>query len=281
MKKIVFLIILTLIIVGGFLFNRNKDRINLLFVGKKITVISLVPTEKELVAMPIPDNLMLEVINGYGQYQAGSIYQLGQQESRGIGLLINSLSQNLGIIFDGYFLTDFPSRRQMLFKPTNFKIGDRWRIWRQLNQSLIDQATKIDLISTGTTEQSLADKSKILMIKAEDLDLVIKKHFKDQRIVDEDLDIRVLNGTDHFGLGQQAARIMTNFGGRLIQISQAEQPVVKSILKINPNLKASYTAKKISQLFPGQIEQTDNGLETITLILGEDYFQFLHQKPNF
>ena len=119
------------------------------------------------------------------------------------------------------------------------------------------------------------------------LDQFIQSRFEDSKLKDEGLGIGILNATDHPGLAEKAARVVTNIGGRVILTGNLEERQHNSFVLG----KDGYTQTRLSQVFAPACIQTSWPLglfrsggcflqsdsfnfsrAEVTIVLGEDYF---------
>jgi len=114
---------------------------------------------------------------------------------------------------------------------------------------------------------------------------LVNQLFKDEKIVQEDLAIAVLNGTTHFGLARKAARLITNIGGQVVEVGNIENLKsqilnLKCEIRSPKRLKNAYTIQKLMRAFDcrwGGEDLADHRAEAI-LILGEDYWSRLNER---
>ena len=281
----------------------GENRINFVLVSQPILVVSLAPSEKIINIFSIPDQALIEVIHGYGYYRVKSIFALGEIEGRGGELLVGSLREYLGVLIDAYALnhelriTNYESRIKKFLKEciisllkgegeTNLTKWDLARLWWQINKVRPNKITLVDLGQTSASrEVVLPDGTKAIEINSERIDRLVNQLFKDEKIVQEDLAIAVLNGTTHFGLARKAARLITNIGGQVVEVGNIENLKsqilnLKCEIRSPKRLKNAYTIQKLMRAFDcrwGGEDLADHRAEAI-LILGEDYWSRLNER---
>lgn len=280
----------------------GKNRLNLIFQSKSVFIISLMPSEKSLQVLTIPQGTLIEAAHGYGFYRIESVYSLGKLDNRGGELLTDSLQEYFGLPIDGYLainnseliINNFHESRELktwltktiadlLFKgkgESNFTRWDLFRLWWQIRKL---RTKEISLISLGETTAFstvvLPDGSQAVAVDLERFDSLAQQLFTDERIRAENLAIVVLNATPHPGLARRGARMMSNIGGRVVGLGEREGRSEKCEVRSEKGNINSYTVKKVAKAFHCQWGGEDLGDQRadLVLILGEDYWQKLTQ----
>jgi len=303
-----FLLIFLIILIGlgykvyGFWHQRlwdGQNRLNLVVESQPLFVASLAPKEN-LTILLIPDDTFIETIRGYGFYRIKSIYNLGQLEDRGGELLLGSTQEFLGVPLDGYALMEnlklkADQDEQMVKKlllsqiwrllksnqKTNLTAWDLVMAWWQLKKI---RPSKISLINLDQldvcSETTLADGSRAINVDPERLDQIVSQLFEDEKIGAEDLAISVLNGTSRPGLAKRGARLISNLGGRVVEIGGWRENVSGCELRGEKSTIKTYTAQKFKKIFDCQWTGEDlaGHRADLVVILGEDYWQMLFKK---
>lgn len=278
----------------------GQNRINLAIMGSRLMIFSFSPEEKEITFLLIPPQLFLEVIHGYGQYQAEAIYKLGEMEKKnGESFFKETLQENLGILLDGYvsyfgmkdlFFDNFsPQVFLLLLKKgkTNLNEWDLVRLWLATRRIRKDKINRIELEKTGFLEEfSLPDGSRGLRLERERLTGIIEKFFKDEKIRREYFTISVLNITSHPGLANRIALMITNAGGRVVEIGGLEggedfkSKDKECEIRGKKDIIKSYTVEKLKRTLNCQWGGEDNlgGRADIVLFVGEGYWKKLMER---
>lgn len=275
--------------------NYNWDRrfnINLVVKAKSIAVFSLNPTEKQVKVINFPDNTMVNVAGGFGNWQLGAIYGLGQSEGIGWDLLERTMSSFLGIPIDGYLEfkgdlakkdpfyliqklnQDFTSGILDIKKiQSDLTLLDLARLKFYLGGIRFDRIENIDLGNRGILDQNqLNDGTPIYNADEVKIDSALT-FFIDPNFKTEHITIAVLNGTNHPLIAQKAARLITNMGGDVIIISNTE----KSYPKTQVTGEKSATLTRLRQMFDygkisSNILDVENSRAQINIVLGEDFY---------
>lgn len=272
----------------------GKSHLNLVLISsaveaKNALVISLEP-EKSLNILVLPDNLYLEVPYGYGQYQLGSIYPLGELEGQAGKLMKATIQQSLAIPVEAYLKL---SRNCSGQEPagcclealkgrgeTDLSRWDLFRLWLKIKQLRQDEASRVNLIETSILKElELPDGTVVLKTESTLMDNLVKKFFSDRRVRDEALKIEILNATKYVGVANEVARLLDNIGGVVIGINNAEVKSQKSKIKSqDEKIKNSYTVKKLEKILGIEAETGEMGdsRADLLIILGEDYYQRWH-----
>lgn len=264
----------------------GKGRINLVISSPQVYLVSFAATEKDLLLLKIPEDLYINLPFSFGSWPVGSIYKLGQAEKTPIGapLLEATFSLSFGIPIDGYIITSQKITKDSLVgsaglnllgqSRTNLSILEYLNLWWGIRNLRFDHIEQIDAASANFTKKTvLADGSFAKALDQTKVDLFIQSKFADAQIKDEGLSVAVYNATDHPGLADRAARLITNMGGRVILAANLNKHLDQSIVQG----KNSYTKTRLADIFTSTDSQLEKfQLETtgadINVILGEDYF---------
>ncbi len=266
----------------------GKNRINFVLSGDEVVLISFAPEEPSLTLLPLPKNLQIDVIYGYGKYRVEVVSSLGELEKKD-NLLPASLQENFGVPVEGWIVSTSDSKEEILRElgrqilgrgKTNFSRWDLVRLWWGISKLRPGEIEILDLGRLNILSSvKLPDGTTVFQIDFGQLDLKIQKIFSDSLIKKENFSIEVLNGTSYRGLAERGARIVANTGGRVVWVGNSELQIADCRLQIEKNKKRAYTVKKISKIFNCQLEEKkEGGRAEITLILGEDYWQKLNQR---
>lgn len=272
----------------GFFKNSTWDGKNRLTLVLKIDPISLVsfdPESEEISFLLIPDGSYIETANNYGFYRIEKIYPLGELENRGVEFLSASLEAYLGLPIDGWVIADkkwTSETKSLLLNLIVSAIKDksvsnlgRWdliRLWLAINQTRAHKIEVIDLGETTATEEFvLPDGNLAKKVDNQRLSRIVSNLFTDYRIRREDLAIAVMNAGKETGLATKAAKLISNIGGRLVEIGDWPEKLDQCQLKASAEARKSYTAQKLLDIFGCQMGNDLEGERwELLLILTEE-----------
>lgn len=277
--------------IKGSVWNDNY-RIN--FIVKQtdnLTLITLEPKEPLLDVLKIPKNLYLEVPYGYGNYQAQALNKLGVMEKKP-SLVTKTVQENLAIYLDGQIEiedADLSIKSEVEKKmfglffgrgKTNFSSWDILRLWWRIRSLKENEYKYLEINKMAlTTIKKLPDKSEIYLLDQATFDMKIQKIFIDPVVRLENLTVEILNGTDHPGLAERVARILTNSSISVVSTGNTDIKTDKSYLETDNKLKSIRTTTLIKNILNcSWVEKKTERRADVTLVIGEDYFQFLTQK---
>lgn len=284
----------------------GQSNINIVIRNGTVGVLTYNPNEAKITTLEIPDQTYIEVPGGFGKWKLASVYDLGQTESppKGSQLLADAVVAVLGVPIDGFIQTagqvgnggaegvmekirQNPADLFFMVRTlrTNLTFKEIFKLMWKLPKVRFDKVEKLSLNDFEVMEKSqLADGSMIYLPDQIRLDATLK-HFIESKIADEGFTIAVFNATDKPGLGQKAARLITNLGGDVIILSNAEVKRAKSAVLVNPNIeesrevRRSLTFKKLKSLFVynNEVETDLNDPQLklsralINVVIGEDF----------
>lgn len=277
--------------------NGNYN-INLLIKAKGISLLTFSPQNQKIILISIPNNIYIEVAHGFGSWEIRSVYDLG-----GDKLLRDTLGNFFAQPIDGFLdfsskdyaqkegkevLSDLGKNPFSFFKllssvKTDLTPFELIKLKIGLSSVRFDKIKLIDLIASDTlTKDKLADGEEILTSDPVKLDAVLSE-LTDPKIQLEHKTIAIFNSTNHIGLAQKAARLITNLGGDVI-ITSNTQRKFKTTMVIGEKSK---TLERLKQIFenPCQKGKNDENCDKIDLniedlvssraeiniFLGEDY----------
>lgn len=269
----------------------GEFNINVVLKSKDIAFLSYNPSLQEATIIGIPDETMLEVFGGFGKWQAGSIFDLGESQKKGGGskLLKTSLMDLLGLPVDGFLQFEGPysskntkeiveNLRKNSFEGFNLLFNlksdltlyELIRLKFALSSIRYDKVRYLDLESMGILEKGfLADNTPIFTFDPVRIDS-ISAGLPDPQIQSEHKTVAIFNSTDYPLIAQKGARIITNLGGNVIIIANSE----KKLKKTKVSGEKSKTLKRFKQIFESEAgkEMEISSRAQINVMLGEDFF---------
>lgn len=298
----------------------GEGRLNIAVKADSLYLLSFNPQSLTLNLVKIPDQTYLQLPLGYGQWQAGSVYQLGQSEKPPLGgvLLEKTLTAVFGLPVDRYLILsdqmsveDFqqviegvrqnPGEGLAFLRTskTNLTPLEYARLWWGLRGLRTDKIKETDLTQGNITDWLLlSDGSRVLSIDSTRLDQFVQNNLTDNKLGDDGLTIGVFNGTEHAGLADRAAREIANMGGRVIFITNFPIKIKETVVF---GSDSSYSSQKLARIFAPRCVKSGGflglfgsrincsaglpGVQSsradINVVVGEDFFlEFNRQKPN-
>lgn len=281
----------------------EKFTLNLVFKGQKISVLSFSPLDRKVAILKIPGDVLINVPKGFGEWQVGSIFDLGQTEKPQIGaqLLKLSIERLLGLPIDGFVKLDgklggveledlVQSVRKNPFS-LSFNITkiqsdltgtELVNLIKDLSSVRDDKLLTLDIGDSSITESKLLqDQTRVLGVDTIALDLFIRKKISDPLISGDDAPVAVFNTTSHPGLANSVARVITNMGGSVIMIGNTEENLKETKVTLNDQDSKNSTYVRISQLLaPSCLKlrctsdesKVNQSRAKINVIIGEDYY---------
>lgn len=283
---------------GNFLWEQNGS-INLIIMSNYISILHLSPGEGRVFLLKIPAETYLEVPGGYGSWRADAIYNLGEAEQsfKGVNLLKSSVASFLGLPVDGFMQIEGRFKQKPhdevikevknpafvfeLISATRSDLSsvELAKIFWEMSKTRFDKIEILDSLALGFFERKkLLDGAEVLVPDPYKIDPFVEDNLSNASFREEQLTISVFNATSTPGLAKKAARVITNLGGSVVQISGYPDQKVKSII-FSKDEEMSKTYKKLARIFDidcqGKIcdilpEHLEADRAQIILILGED-----------
>lgn len=282
----------------NFLWEQNGS-INLIIMSNYISILHLSPGEGRVFLLKIPAETYLEVPGGYGSWRADAIYNLGEAETtlKGVNLLKSSVASFLGLPIDGFMQIEGRLKQvphdTVIKKVKNpvfvFELIRRAKsdlspallakIFWEMSKTRFDKIEILDSLALGFFERKkLSDGTEVLVPDPYKIDPFVEDNLSNASFRTEQLTISVFNATQTTGLAKKAARVITNLGGAVSQISGYPDRQVKSII-FSKDKQMSKTYKKLARIFNIDCqakfcdilpEHLEADRAQIILILGED-----------
>lgn len=286
------LLVLILLIAGAVLFitkfglpTISSGRVNIAIYGDNLKLLSLDLKNKSAVIVSFPnDYYFSEVIHGYGQYRANAVYDVGQLDKRGGETLAGTVREQMGIPVNGFWKLPghIDDLKKFLLAPpkifsglSSLNIADRANILLTLSQIRFDKIKNIDM-GLLSEDVVLADGSTAKNVEKENIDNLLSSIFIDDTVRNENIRLEVVNTTSYSGLGNRAARIITNIGGSVVSVASSDSPSQGCQIEVSKSKEKSQTIQKLAKIFSCRILETDMGDRVeAKIILGSDYVNWL------
>ncbi len=261
------------------------DRFNVVIGGSQIALISLNISEKSMVVVKLPPDLYLpNVVHGYGQYKAESVYGAGNLDHRGGETLSGSIEDYLGVPVDGYFFSPkkFSDPKNFFFSPdfllkntSNLTFIDKVSFLINLFKIRFDKVKTVDL-SDYASDLVLADGSRAMTLEGAEVDQTLSGLLTEARPQAENFRVEVINTTTMAGLGARAVRLLSNIGLSVINVETQDLASAQCEILVTKNAVKSITVARIAQIYSCKISQKPTeDRAAITVKLGQNYADFL------
>lgn len=281
-KRLIFGLFLTvtagLFILCGFRFGKTiknspfwyLGRINFALLGNQsVLIFSFEGREARLLKFSPQEKINLP--RGFGEYELGKIYLLGELEKRGGQLALEAFQNSLNFPVTGFFYQD-----DLKMENYDFPLGFKKIVGQAIRKKIKTNFCLADLLLLYFRTKKISP----LLYKVFEYKDGVGDFFKDEQVRREALAVEILNGTSHQGLAQKAADLWENLGGRVIRVADYNDQLAKSLLIIKGQANKSYSYKIIENFFKPDIRELpgeENRID-MTLILGEDYWKKTAEK---
>lgn len=268
---------------------KNLDRVNIVIDNGNFFLVSL-SRKGEIALLELPVEKKIKLARGFGEYSLASVYRLGELEGKGGQLLVESLQSFLAVPVDGLVKIGRPTcgltenqERKCLQKILFSAIKNRPKtgisgvdlliaLWRSLKTK---PGEKINVASLG--DKKFLDSAGDLDL--EKIDLFLSQELADSQITAENISLAVFNTTETVGLASQATRLISNLGGRVVSVDNAELRE-RTVIVFSEKVRDSYTLKRLVGLFFAKVKEDEeiSGRAQIEIYLGKDYWKMLNEK---
>lgn len=252
-----------------------------------ITVVSWNPRDRTLIKILLPSDMQATGTHGYGTYSFEAFWKLGEIDKKDGTVLMESISEALGIPVTGYI-----GARTGLTGGNYFSVGGlfgflrgRYRTNLSFNTFLsyvwLMQFSKPNKVTTydfaGTPAQiaqdvAVPDGSHVFVLSPDQVDNRLAHVFEDERIRKQLITTSVYNTTDVPSLGTRAARLLGNLGVSVVSVGNTVPEVdICTISGTKPSLQSASALVISSVLGCKKIESNDAARADLTVRIGTQY----------
>lgn len=285
----------------------NKEgRVNLFVNSKPALILSFNSAEESLIVLSLPEKTLMDATGGYGNYLLAKIPQLDKLEKKQGKLIVNSVSEFLGLPFDGYLdleqkelsPNDLFSREEFLqvkeeilnfqsvfsiAKSTgrtnsNLELRDLFQAYFKFNKIGGGKLMFVDLAQKYVLRaEKLPDSTDVLIGDPEVVDSGLGNLFNEPGIIQERLKSEILNSTGYPGLAEKAARLVTNVGGQVINTGNFFPALDRCRIYTPEENSQSYTVRRLARVLNCEIvkQKMPESRADFSLVIGKDYLEML------
>jgi len=248
----------------------SRENFVLVTSDKAVVVFSL--QGKEGLIVSLPEKNLVKVTRGFGDYELGKVYFLGELESKGGLLIKETVQENFSIPVFGYFFDQKPLDYSLL----NSKKFFYSIFWRAFKGNIKTDLNRLDLLLLCRQAIFL---NQVQVVK-DNLSSLEDSLFKDKKLRDEAFSLAVFNSTTHFGLAQQAAQLLIQSGARVVRVADTEEKQSDCLIITDPGSSKTYTFFWLRTVFGCQVKEsaTKDKRAEFSLIVGERYWKKLSEK---
>jgi hypothetical protein len=284
MASVVFLI-WKILPLGLSLPNSSSERINIAIAGKQVALVSVNRANDSVVVVKVPDDLYLsDLVHGYGQYKASSVYSAGEFDHRGGETLSGTLQEYLGVPVDGYYNSndDLKNLKSMFLSPgflfsknSDVSFWQRIVFIKHLFTTRFDKIKSVNLASFAGP-LVLADGSAALTLDRAEVDQVLSGILVENEVQAENLRVEVINTTKVMGLAARVARLLSNLGLTVVNIDGTASQISGCKISVEKSFRKSKTVNRIAKIYNCVVEsKEESGRAAVSVFLGTDYVSWL------
>lgn len=177
-----------------------------------------------------------------------------------------NINRFLAIPIDGFVQADFLD----IGKDVAALMSSVFLGFRNVKTDLtIVDISRLFLASKTTSSKNVVTLHISTSFESVKVDKIVTKLFSDAEIKKESQAIEIINTTSVTGLGARLARLITNMGGRVVQVSTEESLQKNSLILYNG--RKTYTVKKLNKVLSfNTIKMGKQSIADITIVIGED-----------
>ena len=250
----------------------------------QIGYISFNPEIDEIIILSMPEDLMMPLGYGYGEYRVDKIKPLAQLDDVAFGdLLQQSMLQYLGVHSDAYVVGVDSDNVDInvyllksLFKMTDTNLSS-WDLIRLLNMARNLRVENIKQIQLEDTDiligQVLPDDTTVLTTDFGKLDNFVLTQFADPDYLSDTNTWEIYNATNNAGFGAWMKRVVANSGFDVVGVRQANELGLTSAIELREeSLTQSVRDFSEDSGIPIVFHTDNSRRSSVQVILGDDYW---------
>lgn len=247
-------------------FISKKERINILFYGKKTVVFSLGLANNLTYLIVYPVNIYLEIPGGYGFYRVGGIGKLVGLEKRP-DIFKKTFSSNSSLFLDLYF---YPKKEEIYYK--EFKEKNLWPSFWEIffnssNANFLDRVfcfyylflKRPSVYKLIEIDEKKFDREIFFKVNQ---GLFYKKIYRE-----ENLTIQILYNKK-YKVADLLSKILEGEGLRVVDISKKKSDIQKGCFVFYSSKKQNKTVFDVASFFNCVIKKKETPISDIIIELG-------------
>lgn len=232
--------------------------------AEEIRVMIIIPNQKKLITLIIPNNTIVKVGFGFGDYRLNKVYELGKLENQAGKVLTRTVQEFLGVGIKGW----------QVDTKSNLSWWDRIRL-KWLETLAVNQRDTVELKNHAAWQpENLSDGSLIYRVNQVWLDELVHQEIFDQEVSQEGLTVAVLNASGVDGVAGNISRLASNLGIEVRLVSNLTVQDQSEIVISQKSQKDTRTLKKIIGSLGIDRVRVGDILEQrsdVVVIIGRDY----------
>ncbi len=248
-------------------------------------------SEEKITAVIIPRALYTPVVHGYGLYQLGRVWKLGEMEGKRGSLVAQTVQEALAVPVvgwiegkEGLLSTDAQkqvdeAKKRVIFSifgvVSNLSLFDRVMVAYQLMRfsssvSIFNLSNSGVLIPTTLPDGTLVD-----TLDQKQFDLQAHELFEVHTIRTDSLTLEIRNATTTPALGNRVARLASNLGANVVKVSNSQSVDPVCHIETTHKNKSKKLVGVLKRLYQCIVEENADLNEDVVLTIGQNYADFL------
>jgi len=231
---------------------------------EEIRVKIIIPSQKKLVTLIIPNNTIVKVGFGFGEYRINKVYELGKLANQAGKVLTRTIQEFLGVGIKGW----------QVGTKSNLSWWDNFRL-KWLETFAVNQTKVVELKDKPSWQaEQLSDGSLIYRVNQAWLDELVHQEIFDQEVSQEGLTVAVLNASGVDGVANDISRLISNLGIEVRLVSNLAAQERSEVVISQKSQKDTKTLKKIIGSLGIDTVRVGDILEQrsdMVVIIGRDY----------
>ena len=231
---------------------------------EEIRVKIIIPSQKKLVTLIIPNNTIVKVGFGFGEYRINKVYELGKLANQAGKVLTRTIQEFLGVGIKGW----------QVGTKSNLSWWDNFRL-KWLETFAVNQTKVVELKDKPSWQaEQLSDGSLIYRVNQAWLDELVHQEIFDQEVSQEGLTVAVLNASGVDGVANDISRLISNLGIEVRLVSNLAAQERSEVVISQKGQKDTKTLKKIIGSLGIDTVRVGDILEQrsdMVVIIGRDY----------
>lgn len=279
--------ILIVVFFNSLILFRSRDRYTVVWATDPVWVTTLDVQKGTVGLLRIPSEGFVSVPGGFGSYRIGVLWRLGMVEKKSGSILASASQSFFGAPIDGWVgkgnasismtTTGVDALHQLADQfldprrsiTTNISPLDRFLLWWQFRNVTPANTIVIDLEKEQVfTPELLGDDTEALRADVTLIDKISEKIFREEQLSAEPFVYRIYNASGILGMGNTAARILSNSGLHVVGIGNSDEKET-CVLLLPQGQEQTKSIERVAGLFQCSIQSGQLSGKEIQLYLGK------------
>jgi hypothetical protein len=283
-RGLLFFIIVVGLVVGLWVWRKGyfatklwgQGRYNVVFNYSSPVLVSVDANSQDMTVIVLPGDLYLPVSGDYGRYLLKNVYPLGELEKSGKRLLLETISQAVGVPFSAIVTLDKTTGWQNIWewlpkiKNTDLSLVDLILVSKAMTFVRYDKVKTLTVSKENglASDLVMGDGSTALEMNYDAFDQATTGRFVYPEVLrGGELRVAVLNAGEVTGLGSKMSRMLSGMGFNPVSISDTISPISGCEVVAGTKSLSSGSVGLVAKIFGCSLKEGNDPRVDFTIIL--------------